>query len=356
MRINGGKETQRHVLVDGGNLVHRAFYAYVEARIKTNQTPFMTSSGFATGVIYGSLRMLSSWLHSMERVTKISIFFDGKPSRRRVIDPSYKSNRSSIWSPSVPGSIPDERFVALRDGFKAQNQMDVLAHILPILGCDVYFHPEEEADDLIASFCASNPDTIRIIVSDDKDFFQLLTDPRIIIYRPGSKDDNKFVDAESSEILWSKLNRGNHPSVPPSYVRMFKSLCGDASDGIPGVERLRKKVAVPLCSFQNVEDLYASGFPGFSDSEKDRVISSKSRVATNFELVGLISDIDLKACLIPSKPDFSAISEILVEDLEMNSVDVAPFRSVIYPDIQTRKSIPTQDDPVIPIPDWLSNI
>lgn len=337
MRFPGGSETQRHVLIDGGNLVHRAYHSHVVSRIQSGKTPLSTSSGFETGIVFGFLQMLGSWVHDMGRVSKISVFFDGKPTWRVSVDPTYKSNR-------VSSSLVSSHPISTRTGFFTSNPVEVLASILPLLGCDVYRDDNEEADDLIASFCSSHPDSNRVVVSDDKDFFQLLTDSRIVVYRPGSPG-NRFFDSEAAEAHWAKLNGGSHPPVPPTHVRMFKSLCGDPSDGIRGVDRLRKKVAVTLCHHQTVEDLFSSGLPGFSDSERDKSFESKSRIITNFELVGLRSGLDLSKCVVSGIPDFGTATDIIREDLEMVSLDLSGFR-LVYPASLSSISVSS--------PDWLT--
>lgn len=340
MRTPGGSETERHVLVDGGNLVHRAFYSHVVAREKSGRPPLMTSGGVETGTVFGSISMLGSWLHDMGKISRISVFFDGRPSRRLSVDPSYKSNRVASVGPQSPHAPLNVC------GSSCAHPVEVLSAILSCLGCDVYRDSNEEADDLIASFCASRPESVRIIVSDDKDFFQLLTDPRIVTYRPGSGDE-RFFDSAASERHWAGLQGGKHPPVPSAHVRMFKSLCGDPSDGIHGVERLRKKVAAALCHHPTVESLLNGGLPGLSDSERQKVLESAARIGTNFDIVGLKSDIDLSLHLVRGRPDFEAALAAL-ESLEIVSADISGFRKVF--------SNPRPDPFAVQVPDWLSNI
>jgi len=351
VRRPGGQEVERHVLVDGNNLVHRAYYAYVEARYSRGEPLLSGPGGYPTGVIYGSLSMLSSWLWAISNPTRISVFFDGYSKRRKELDPSYKSNRDDaanrglkLTDPSSTGIRFDK---VLRDGYNATCEVDVLSHILSLLGCDIYHHPSEEADDLIASFCRRRPETLRFIVSADKDFFQLLTDPRVVCYVPGVEGD-RFFDAEKSERYWARLNKGKHPAVPPSHVRMFKALCGDASDGISGVERLRKKVAVALCHHGSVDELYATGLPGFSPAEKEKALAMVDRVRTNYELVGLHDTVDLDECVRPGTADFTTALDIIRQDLDITSVDVTPFR--------IGETLAPAVPEAIPMDAWLSEI
>lgn len=333
MRRVGGSEVRRNVLVDGNNLVHRAYFAYVEARSRDGLPPLKTSGqpprgGYPTGVIYGSLSMLGSWLYDIGPASTLSVFFDGVPKRRLAIDPNYKGDRDfaerglRMSDPSGTGvRFPRD----LRDGYHADCEVDVLAHVLSLLGADVYHHPDEEADDLVASFARSRPDEVNIVVSDDKDFFQLLTNPRVVVFRPGSKED-RFYDAERAEAHWARLNQGSHPPVPVTHVRMFKSLCGDSSDSIIGIERLRKKVALPLCHLSSVDDVYASGFPGWSKAEREKALFLRERIRVNYELVGFHDQIPLEPCLRKVGRDLPMAKEILREDLDIVSLDLHPFR------------------------------
>lgn len=341
MRFVGGAETRRNVLVDGNNLIHRAYYAFVESRLKEGKPLLCSPGGFPTGVIYGFLSMLSSWLYDIPSFTSVSVFFDGVPSRRLSVDPEYKAGRDSH---ELKMGVSDAQVFRLRDGREVRGEIELLAVVLQLLGCDVYHHPREEADDLIASFVRSRPGEVHVIVSADRDFFQLLTDPRVVCYLPGI-DGDRFFDAERSGQHWARLNKGKHPAVPPSHVRMFKALCGDASDAIHGVERLRKRVAVPLCHHVSVDDLYATGFPGFSDVEKEKAVAARDRIRTNYELVGLYETVDLSECRRPGVADAAAAKDLCREDLGIGSLDFSPF-----------KTGPTPSVPAIPVASWLLDI
>ena len=341
MRAVGGLETRRNVLVDGNNLVHRAYYAFVESRLKEGKPLLCSPGGFPTGVVYGFLSMLSSWLYDIPSPTSVSVFFDGVPSRRLSMDPEYKAGRDAH---GLRMEVSNAQSLMLRDGREVRGELELLAAVLQLLGCDVYHHPQEEADDLIASYVRSKPGEIHIIVSADRDFFQLLTNPRVVCYLPGI-DGDRFFDAERSGHHWAKLNKGKHPVVPPTHVRMFKALCGDTSDAIHGVERLRKRVAVPLCHHTNVDDLYATGLPGFSDVEREKAVAARERVRTNYDLVGLNDLIDLSWCLRPGSADIPAAKDVCREDLGMESLDFSSFRMG-----------PTPVPAPIPVERWLLDI
>jgi len=251
------------------------------------------------------------------------------------MDPGYKAGRDAHGIKMSPSD--DMPLMTLRDGRTVRGEMDLLSHIIRMLGFDVYHDPREEADDLIASFVHSRPGEVHIIVSSDKDFFQLVDD-RVVLYRPGH---DGFFDAERVGDHMEKLYKVR---VLPSQIRMFKSLTGDSSDSIPGVPRIRKKLAAALCSHPDVSSLYASGLPGLSKAEREATVSLRDRVALNFDLVGLDSSLDVEACRRPGSEDVSAAKDLCREDLGMKSIDFSGFK------IGPRSATP------VPVESWLLDI
>jgi 5'-3' exonuclease len=278
---------KKHILIDGGNILHRAFHVFIAPDLDKQ---LRSSSGHPTGLIYGPLKFLADWLPSIGCFDSLSMFMDGYPARRRTIDPNYKKRDEPR-----PSLVSAEQFeMDLPGGKRVTSAIDVLTHFMQLMGATIYSDQYEEADDLIASFIRANPDDIHIIISSDKDFFQLLVNPKVVVYRPGSSG-SRILDAEASEKHWSTLQKGKHPAVPATGVRMFKTLCGDQSDTIPGIPRLRKKVAAVISESETLtlDELKNMDWPGFSDLERQRARGMFDRLKLNWELVGLKDDIIL---------------------------------------------------------------
>ena len=347
MRRIGGPEIDRYILVDGNNLLRRSYYVFIENRLKEGTPLLSGQNGFSTGVIYGFLSFLNSWLYDMQPFKSVAVVFDGRPSRRRLLDPTYKikSNDDKTYDFRINKT---ESKIKLFDGFEAISDISALIHILKLLGCDIYHDPNEEADDIIATLCKKRQESIRIIVSDDKDFFQLLTDPKVILYRPGAKN-RKFCDAEESMEVWGRMSKvkgvGTHPKVPCSQVRMFKTLCGDSSDEISGVPRLRKHVAMSVCHFSSLDEIYSSGLTKFSKSEKLKMMSMRERLKLNWELIGLKDDVDLSNSLQQAQKNYQMAVDICKNDLFIN-LDLNSFKPAEM--MNNYKSIPLDD--------WLAGI
>lgn len=272
MRTVGGMETRRNILIDGNNLLHRVFHSSVSSRFKITGE----ISGLASGFIY----FLNSWIPDMGGFSEINVFFDGYPKKRKDIFPEYKSGRNSEFSSS-------------QNLLSMSSEINILNEALKSLGVNVYVSPDDEADDLIASFIHTHPHEINIIVSEDKDFFQLLTNPRTVLYKASLPSGRRFIDAQESSLYWKVLNGGSHPEVSPSQVRMFKSLCGDSSDNIDGIPRLRKKLAIKLCNSSSYDDILQCDLSSFSDKERELILASGEKIKRNLSLVSFFTNIDI---------------------------------------------------------------
>lgn len=330
----------RNLLVDGNNLLHRAFAVFVKDKVEHDV--MVSPSQYPTGLIYGMLSMLSSWITEISNPTRVVFFLDGVPARRIAADPEYKTKEKKQ---ERPGSGDCQ--ILLSDGYAAKNELSVVTHILSLLGVDVYHDLSEEADDVIASYVFSHTSDMNIIISSDIDFYQLMDgNDRVILFRPGS-GKKRFFDAEAAEE--HLLNR-YHVHVPPGNVRMFKALTGDPSDGIRGVPRLRKKVAAPLCDCKSIEELFKTGLPGFSNIEKKNISLLKDRIKLNYDLIGLNNELDISTCITTSNPDFKVASQILREDLGINTVFPHIFR------FEKSKYRTSPNTPYSMLPDFLKDI
>ncbi len=332
----------RNILIDGDNLLHRAQAVYVSNRPPEDQ--YVSRSGYPTGLIFGVLDMLSDWLSSMSNPSRLVFFLDGRPSRRLSVDPTYKQEDRDKDA-GRPWKSPCA--TTLSDGVAVEDQISLLVHILKLLGFDICHHPDEEADDLIASYVRSRISDVNVIVSSDKDMYQLLSwDDKVVLYRPGVSG-NRFFDSERAT---SHMMERYKVLVPPANVRMFKALTGDPSDGITGVPRLRKKVAAPLCHHTSVESLYATGLPGFSKIEKKNASDLVDRIKLNYEIIGLVDSIDVDACRTSRTPDFDLAAKIIRDDLSIRTIFPHSFMTT-KPGVM-RVSPPMSDD----IPEWARDI
>mgnify|MGYP003127019147 CR=1 FL=1 len=79
-----------------------------------------------------------------------------------------------------------------------------------------------EADDVIAALCNFHKEEDKVIVSSDKDFFQLLDDTTVL-YRPVQKE------------VMNKNRVTDKFLIHPNNFALARAIAGDKSDNLPGV-------------------------------------------------------------------------------------------------------------------------
>lgn len=335
MRYVAGSGIKRHLLVDANNIIFKAFHIYVTTRIRAGLPLLRSKHGFETGVIYGFWKFLFSYMSDLGRFDTINVFFDGVSKYRRGLSESYKAQRESKDLYSLFN-------IELCSGHTVTNSFEILKILFKYAGFNVFHSSDHESDDLISNFITSCPEDIHIIISDDKDFFQCLVNPRVVIFRPGDPDV-RLVDAEQSVSVWTRLNKGTHPPITPAQVRLFKSLCGDASDNIKGIPRLRKKIAATMSKNIDVETLYKSDFSGCSKSERDAISSSRDQIELNYLLVGFEYIPNIANFKTLGQKDVDMFTRILTDDCSIHNLQI----SLLKP--------PTAD--LKPnVPDWLASV
>jgi DNA polymerase-1 len=148
----------------------------------------------------------------------MAVAFDGKkPYHKQNIFPAYKSDR-----PEKDADL--------------DRQIDLGKRLLMTTGLDVYCVDGVEADDIMASYCAqvSNVDGV-VIFSADKDCNQILEKGRVTIAKHVTVNG---IGAERNicPVWYTEHDLWDEFGVKPSQWVDFLALCGDRSDGIPGVE------------------------------------------------------------------------------------------------------------------------
>lgn len=199
----------RLLVIDGTNQFIRHFMA----------NTMLDAHDQCIGAVSGFLRGLGEFMSSV-KPTEVVIAWDapGGSVQRRLIFPGYKAGRK-------PSSPNIQKMYALTDDEVKMSKDYQTEHLLRYLDhCPVkqIIVDDCEADDVIAMMVQIRKATHEIvIVSADKDFFQLL-DEGVIIYRPQQQEYITFEDVEK------------FGSIPENFA-LFRSLAGDASDKIPNV-------------------------------------------------------------------------------------------------------------------------
>ena len=240
-------------LIDISSLFFRSYYA-ISLNMK-NQ------GGMPTNALYGTLKMLLQLSRQKKPDYMISCFDTKEPSFRQNLYKEYKANREKM---------PED----------LEAQAPYLKIMMDKLLIPYWEKPGFEADDLIASLTcyAKTKNWETYIVSGDKDFAQLV-DSSTCLY---DTMKNRVYGPSEVEGKWG---------LPPSQMRDYLSLTGDASDNIPGVKGVGPKSALQLLkSHQNLEGIY-NNIHSLKGSLKEKLLKDKEKAYLSRDLIALKPDI-----------------------------------------------------------------
>jgi DNA polymerase-1 len=196
-------------LIDMSHIIHQQYHGL--------PAMFRPSDNHPVGVVHGCMTMF--WRLMQHEPTHIAAIFD---------DPLGSSQRKAMYAP-YKGTRPP-----LED--------DLIKQFPLARRCPTAFSvnqlemPGYEADDIIATYCrmAGESGNQVIVVTSDKDLFQLLTIPEVIIYDP------KYQRMVTPDYVQSKFG------VTPAQMGDYLALMGDKTDNIPGVKGVGEKTAALL--------------------------------------------------------------------------------------------------------------
>jgi 5'-3' exonuclease len=166
-------------------------------------------------------------------VKDVVVIWDGRPRglspRRVAMYPKYK-----VHDPG-PEPVDAEKRIRYYEDIQSserhrsllEEQRPKLHRILSLLGVPSVNIPYREGDDIIACAARSLPGRL-LVISDDKDYYQLVSD-RISVYRAGVKDPYLVHLHDFEQKVGVKS---------PSQYLLSAAISGDGSDsidGIPGV-------------------------------------------------------------------------------------------------------------------------
>lgn len=265
------------LLIDGNNLCCRLFFAGMG--LHKNNKP--------TDVVYGFFKQLVS-LHKKFPNHYFIVAWDGGYRRRLdesvqgvaagIIPQAYKENRHCVSDGGLPDPAEEESREALH------TQMSQVREMLKNVRCTQAVMEGEEADDIINTYTKKYPQCQFVILSSDKDFYQLISDT-VIVYN-GMKDET-----------WDKAKFvGAYGFTPDLWVDVG-ALSGDAGDNIFGCDGWGIKTA---CKY--VKDF------GNMDSVLRAVADKKKRGKRETDLLNCVPRLRLAKSLkgmhvIPVVPD-----------------------------------------------------
>lgn len=206
-------------LIDGYAIIYRAFFAMI-AR------PLTTGRGENTSAAWGVSNFLLR-IREKYHPEYLAWVHDAGSSFRKEMYPEYKATREKL----------DEELQDTFDRSVERIEQLLAAFHIPLVTVEGY-----EADDVIGTLAttASEAGVHAVIVSGDKDFYQLIG-PAISLLNPG-----RGGPAAVQEELVTVESATNRLGVPPDKVIDYLAMVGDSSDNIPGVKGIGDKTARQL--------------------------------------------------------------------------------------------------------------
>lgn len=249
---------KKFVILDVSSILYRAFFALPD---------FKTKDGKPTGGLYGFCSILLKIIRETNPDCVIAAFDRPEPTFRHKEEKEYKANRPEA---------PDE-LVA---------QIDYVKELLKSFNIPFIEKPGFEADDIIY-FLVSQIKNKRlgeaVIVTGDSDIFQILSEGvSIYLLRKGIKE------AEIYDVDKFKKDYGG---INPKQLVDVKSLSGEATDNIKGIEGIGPKTAIKLVKeYGSVEGVIknANLLPG---NLKEKILENKDLILKNKYLITLEKDV-----------------------------------------------------------------
>ena len=248
------------ILVDGNNLMFRAFYATLyTGSIMRN------SKGLPTNGLFSFTNMINKIIEE-EKPEYMCVAFDiGKNFRKEEFS-FYKEGRQST---------PEELKV----------QMPLARKILDAMGIKHLELAPYEADDIIGTLvkmAETDPEYVSLIVSSDKDLLQLISDETEI----------KLLK-QNGYIRYNKTSFMEEYKIEPKRIVDLKAIMGDASDNIPGVKGIGEKGALKLLQeYESLENVYEN-IDNIKGSTKEKLINGKDSAFMSKKIATIYKDVPI---------------------------------------------------------------
>lgn len=249
------------MLLDGNSLAYRAFFAL--------PTDMATASGQVTNAVFGFTSMLVNLLKD-HRPDGLAVAFDRpEPTFRHDKLPDYKAGRAE--APDI-----------------LRQQLGLVHQVVDTLQLASVDAPGFEADDVIATLATQARDRGDdvIIVTGDRDTYQLVEDPHIkVLYNRRGVSDY---------VLYDEAGIKERTGVTPELYPQFAALRGDPSDNLPGVPGVGEKTAAKLINtYGGLDGIYAH-LDELSPKLRQNLADAEERVRANAWATPLARDVPVE--------------------------------------------------------------
>ncbi|GAA4902211.1 5'-3' exonuclease [Tessaracoccus lubricantis] len=202
---------------------------------------------------------------------------DWRPQWRVDLIPSYKAHRVVEVAGAEIEQVDDDLTV----------QVPMIRAALELLGIPIIGAKDHEADDVLASL-ARRHDGVSLVVTGDRDLFQLVDDATSVVYVARGVAKHELV---TPEVLAAKYGL-----TADRYVD-FAVLRGDPSDGLPGVKGIGDKSAASLVttypSLEAMVEAAVASDSGMSPSMRSKLLADVDYLARAREVVTCVDSLQL---------------------------------------------------------------
>ena len=278
------EKQEKLVLIDGNSLINRAFYAL----------PLLANSdGDFSNAVYGFCNIIIK-LIEQEKPKYMAVAFDmGKPTFRHLMYADYKAGRKGM-----PAELA--------------SQLPILKQVLATMNIKFVEKEGIEADDIIGTL-AKRFDTQTIIVSGDRDLFQLVDDTTTVWFTKRGITETINVTTQNIQEVYGVL---------ANQVADLKALMGDSSDNIKGVAGVGEKTAKDLINtYGNLDNIYAN-LQNIKGKLNEKLQNGKEDAYLSQQLATINTNAEVEVSLDDLEYDFPFTAEVynLFKKYEFNSI------------------------------------
>ncbi len=263
----------KFVIIDGNSLINRAFYALPQ---------LANAEGVISNGVFGFATILVKIITEI-KPKYICVALDyGKHTFRTDMYAEYKGTRKGT---------PEE----------LKSQFPILRDMLSAMGIQHIEKEGIEADDIIGTL-TRRFDTENIVVTGDKDSFQLINDNTWVMFT--KRGVTETINYDQAQLF-------NDYGLKPFQIVELKSLMGDSSDNIPGVSGVGEKTALSLLyKYETLDNVY-NYIDEITGKLKEKLVNSKEMAYLSHALATIDTNCDFECTLEDCEYQFPFNEEVL---------------------------------------------
>lgn len=246
-------------VIDGNSILYREYFAL----------PGLTNRhGEFTGALFGFAKIITEIITRF-KPSHIAVAFDaGKHTFRNDMYDGYKATRKPM---------PED----------LRSQIAPVKSMLEAMNIKVVEQLGIEGDDVIGSI-VKKFDIKKVIVTGDRDSYQLVSDDTVVYLNKKGLSDIKILDKAAINAEFGLM---------PEQMVFVKALQGDTSDNIPGVKGVGEKTALSLIQTYGSLDGVYQNIENIKGATKEKLIADKENAYLSLKLAKIKTDAELNISL-----------------------------------------------------------